>query len=68
MLLVGQSMYGNYAEAMENSVICQLSAAKVEEHILSNPKVAVKISRLTWPCVRSPPAQPRPCSNGGIRT
>ncbi|WP_294566179.1 Crp/Fnr family transcriptional regulator [uncultured Arthrobacter sp.] len=46
MLLVGQRMYGNYAEAIENSVVCQLSAAQVEEHFLSNPKIAVKISRL----------------------
>lgn len=46
MLLVGQRMYDNYAEAIETSVICQLSVDQVEEHLLSNPKVAVKISRL----------------------
>jgi CRP/FNR family cyclic AMP-dependent transcriptional regulator len=46
MLLVGQQMYDNYAEAIEDSVVCQLSAADVEEHFLSNPKIAVKISRL----------------------
>lgn len=46
MLLVGQRMYDNYAEAIEDSIICQLSAADVEEHFLSNPKIAVKISRL----------------------
>lgn len=46
MLLVGQQMYDNYAEAIEDSVVCQLSATEVEEHFLSNPKIAVKISRL----------------------
>lgn len=46
MLLVGQQMYDNYAEAIEDSTVCQLSAADVEEHFLSNPKMAVKISRL----------------------
>ena len=46
MLLVGQQIYGNYAEAIEDSTVCQLSAMDVEEHFLSNPKMAVKISRL----------------------
>lgn len=46
MLLIGQQMYDNYAEAIETSVVCQLSAADVEEHFLSNPRTAVKISRL----------------------
>ncbi|TYD00343.1 Crp/Fnr family transcriptional regulator [Arthrobacter echini] len=46
MLLIGQQMYDNYAEAIETSVVCQLSAADVEEHFLSNPRIAVKISRL----------------------
>lgn len=46
MLLVGQQMYDNYAEAIEDSVVCQLSATEVEEHFLSNPKITVKISRL----------------------
>ncbi|WP_298254322.1 Crp/Fnr family transcriptional regulator [uncultured Arthrobacter sp.] len=46
MLLIGQQMYDNYAEAIETSVVCQLSAADVEEHFLSNPGIAVKISRL----------------------
>lgn len=46
MLLVGLQMYDNYAEAIEESTVCQLSTADIEEHFLSNPKVAVKISRL----------------------
>ncbi len=46
MLLVGQRMNGSCAEALEDSTVCQLSAADVEKHFLSNPKIAVKISRL----------------------
>ncbi|WP_035763258.1 Crp/Fnr family transcriptional regulator [Arthrobacter sp. H20] len=46
MLLMGMQMYDNYAEALEESTVCQLSAADVEDHFLSNPKLAVKISRL----------------------
>lgn len=46
MLLVGQQMYDNYAEALETTTLCQLSTADVEEHFLSNPKVAVRVSRL----------------------
>lgn len=46
MVLIGMQMYDNYAEALEESTVCQLSAADVENHFLSNPKLAVKISRL----------------------
>ncbi|WP_245827910.1 Crp/Fnr family transcriptional regulator [Sinomonas mesophila] len=46
MLLVGQRMYDNYAEAIEDSLICQLTAADVEAHLLSDPRIAVRISRL----------------------
>ena len=46
MVLVGQRMYDNYAEAIEDSVICELTAADVEAHLLSDPRIAVRISRL----------------------
>lgn len=46
MLLVGQRMYDNYAEAIEDSAICQLSVAEVERFLLSDPRIAVRISRL----------------------
>ena len=46
MLLVGQRMYDNYAEAIEDSMICQLSAADVERYLLSDPRIAVRVSRL----------------------
>ncbi|MEC5155925.1 CRP/FNR family cyclic AMP-dependent transcriptional regulator [Cryobacterium sp. CAN_C3] len=46
MLLIGQRMYDNYAEAIEDAAICQLSVAEVEQYLLSDPRIAVRISRL----------------------
>lgn len=46
MLLVGQRMYDNYAEAIEDARICQLSVSEVERFLLSDPRIAVRISRL----------------------
>ncbi|MHB1172924.1 MAG: Crp/Fnr family transcriptional regulator [Lacisediminihabitans sp.] len=46
MMLVGQRMYDNYAEAIEDSAICQLSVAEVERFFLSDPRIAIRISRL----------------------
>lgn len=45
MSLVGQQMYDNYAEAIEESVICQLGVQDVEEYLLSDPRIAVKIAK-----------------------
>lgn len=46
MLLVGQQMYDNYAEALEDSIICQLSVSDVEQHLLTDPRIATRIARL----------------------
>ncbi|WP_035782051.1 Crp/Fnr family transcriptional regulator [Arthrobacter sp. H14] len=46
MLLVGQRMYDNYAEAIDDATICRLSAADVERFLLSDPRIAIRISRL----------------------
>ncbi|MBT2500279.1 Crp/Fnr family transcriptional regulator [Agromyces sp. ISL-38] len=46
MLLVGQRMYDNYAEAIEDSIICQLDAQQVEQRLLADPRIAVRVSRL----------------------
>ncbi|MDQ0278829.1 CRP-like cAMP-binding protein [Arthrobacter silviterrae] len=46
MMLVGQRMYDNYAEAIEDATICQLSVAEVERFLLSDPRIAIRISRL----------------------
>lgn len=46
MLLVGQRMYENYAEAIEESVICQLTAEDVERHLVADPRIALRIAKL----------------------
>lgn len=46
MLLVGQRMYDNYAEAIEDSAICQLGVEDVERYLISDPRIAIRISRL----------------------
>lgn len=46
MILVGQRMYDNYAEAIQDSSICQLSVEEVERFLLSEPRIAIRISRL----------------------
>ncbi|MBX3099345.1 MAG: Crp/Fnr family transcriptional regulator [Salinibacterium sp.] len=45
MMLIGQRMYDNYAEAIEDSQICQLSVQDVERHMLSDPRIAIRVSR-----------------------
>lgn len=46
MTLVGQRMYDNYAEAIEDAAVCQLSVEEVERYLLSDPRIAIRISRL----------------------
>ena len=46
MLLVGQRMYDNYAEAIEDVTTCQLTVDEVERFLLTDPRIAVRISRL----------------------
>ena len=46
MMLVGQRMYDNYAEAIEYAAICQLSVDEVERFLLADPRIAIRISRL----------------------
>ncbi len=46
MMLVGQRMYDNYAEAIEDVTTCQLSVDEVERFLLTDPRIAVRISRL----------------------
>lgn len=45
MMLVGQRMYDNYAEAIEDAQICQLSVRDVERNMLSDPRIAIRVSR-----------------------
>jgi len=46
MVLVGQRMHDNYAEAIEDSLICRLEVHDVERLLLSEPRIAVRIARL----------------------
>lgn len=46
MVLTGQRMYDNYAEAIEDSAICNLGVKDVERFLLSDPRIAIRISRL----------------------
>ncbi len=46
MMLLGQRMYDNYAEAIEDSSVCQLTVDEVERFLLSDPRIAIRISRL----------------------
>lgn len=46
MPLVGQRMYDNYAEAIEESMICRLGTADVERFLLADPRIAIRIARL----------------------
>lgn len=45
MILVGQRMYDNYAEAIEDAEICQLTGTDVERHMMSDPRIAIRVSR-----------------------
>ncbi len=45
MMLIGQRMYDNYAEAIEETQICELSVRDVERHMLSDPRIAIRVSR-----------------------
>lgn len=46
MELLGQRMYGNYAEAMEESVICVMSRADVNRFLLADPRIATRIAEI----------------------
>lgn len=46
MILVGQRMYDTYAEAIEDASVCQLTVNEVERYLLSDPRIAIRISRL----------------------
>lgn len=43
MSILGQGMYDSFAEATSDAVICAMSRADVERHLLSNPDVVLRI-------------------------
>lgn len=46
MILVGQRMYDSYAEAMDDSLICQLSTNDVERFLLADARIAVRVAQI----------------------
>lgn len=46
MNLVGQRMYDSYAEAIDDALVCQLSTVDVEQFLLADARIAVRIARI----------------------
>jgi CRP-like cAMP-binding protein len=46
MVLLGQHMYDNYAEALEEAVVCVMSRSTVQQHLLSDPRIATRITEI----------------------
>jgi len=40
MVLLGQRMYDNYAEALDEAVVCVMSRSDVQRYLLSDPRIA----------------------------
>jgi CRP-like cAMP-binding protein len=46
MVLLGQHMYDNYAEALDESVVCVMSREDVHRFLLSDPRIAARITTI----------------------
>lgn len=46
MILLGQHMYDNFAEAVDDSVVCVMSRSDVRRHLLSDPRIASRIAEI----------------------
>jgi CRP-like cAMP-binding protein len=46
MVLLGQSMHDNYAEALDEAVVCVLSRACVQKYLLSDARISARISEI----------------------
>ena len=46
MALLGQQMYGNFAEALEQAVVCIMSQDTVRELLLGDPRIAARITEI----------------------
>lgn len=46
MVLLGQHMYDNFAEALEETVVCVMSTADVQRFLLSDPRIAARIAEI----------------------
>ncbi len=46
MVPLGQQMYDNFAEALEESVVCVMSREDVQRFLLSDPRIAARITAI----------------------
>lgn len=46
MILLGQQMYDNYAEALDDVVVCLFDRACVQQHLLSDARIAARITAI----------------------
>ncbi len=46
MVLLGQHMYDNFAEALDETVVCVMSTADVHRFLLSDPRIAARIAEI----------------------
>jgi CRP-like cAMP-binding protein len=46
MVLLGQHMYDNYAEALDETLTCAMDRADVHKHLLSDPRIATRIAEI----------------------
>jgi CRP-like cAMP-binding protein len=46
MILLGQHMYDNYAEALDETIVCVVNRTCVQQHLLSDPRIAARIAEI----------------------
>jgi CRP-like cAMP-binding protein len=46
MVLLGQSMHDNYAEALDETVVCVMARADVHQYLLSDPRISARITEI----------------------
>ena len=46
MVLLGQQMHDNFAEALDDVVVCVMARADVHRFLLSDPRIAIRISEI----------------------
>ncbi|GAA1580083.1 Crp/Fnr family transcriptional regulator [Kribbella sancticallisti] len=46
MLLLGQQMHDNFAEALDDVVVCVMARADVHRFLLSDPRISIRISEI----------------------
>lgn len=46
MVLLGQHMYDNFAEALDEAVVCVMSREDVQRFLLSDPRIAARITTI----------------------